>query len=87
METARSLNGRLGKLEEQVMERRVRAAAVRIGAEINCPPDVLIADAERLADLVELHGRDRAVGLVAAEIGITPEELEAASERFKAMLY
>jgi hypothetical protein len=86
METQRGVSRRIDQLEERAEALHVRRVAARIGAEIGCPPDELIAEAERLADLVDLHGLERTIEIVAERVGLTPEELERGAERFKAML-
>lgn len=80
------MSKRVDRLEDRAEGARVRRAAARIGADIGCSPEELIADAERLVESIELHGRARAIEILAASVGMTAEQLETGAERFHAMV-
>lgn len=82
METQSGVSRRVDQLEERARERHVRTLAERLGAEVRCDRDVLLARAGQIAELIEVHGHDRTVELVAAGIGLTPEQLEIRAARF-----
>ena len=86
METQNGMSRRVNRLEERAEARHVRRVAARMADALGCSADALLAEAERVADMVEAHGRDRAVELVAAEVRVTPEELERGAERFQALV-
>lgn len=67
---------RLGALEERAMAQRVHQEAERIGELVSAPADVLLERAVEIAALIEQHGHERTVEIVAGRLGSTPEELE-----------
>jgi hypothetical protein len=84
METQSGMSSRVDRLEEQAEARHVRAVAGRLAALVGCDPDQLLAEAERDAELIEAHGRERTIEIIAERVGLTPEQLEDGAARLAA---
>lgn len=73
---AHSLNRRLDAIEERAIEQAVQREAERLGALVACEPSELIRLAVEAAALIERHGWHRTIELIAADVGVTAEQLE-----------
>lgn len=74
--TGRGLANRVCRLEEEADAQAACAEAERIGEMVGAPPDVLLARAVEIGALIERHGYERSIELVAAGVGLSAEDLE-----------
>lgn len=79
----RGLGQRLDRLEDQALDREIDVEAARLGALVGCDPAVLLERAQAIAETLGQHGYHRTVELVAAGVGLSPEQLEAGAARLE----